>query len=143
MFGGSVVAKLNLSGWKFGESSIISNTGGSTLFSQNKSKEIIAKNWDISKINDLTCLFSDCSSLETLDISNWAFGSNHLARAFFQGCKSLTNVKGIQEWQLSSFNLNQNPFSAICNGCTALSNKLTGGMWNNGTWSNGTFTPST
>ena len=143
----NVSAKLILNGWKIKSEDIIAdkNYAISKLFYGCNSKEIIAKNWDVSTAGNFAGLFYDSSSakIETLDISGWNFGTGHIAWAFFRGCTSLTTVKGIDEWQLSYFNLNQAPFADICKDCTALGNKLTGGIWNNGTWSNGTFTPST
>lgn len=140
----NVTAKLNLSGWKIKKQYVINNSrGDSMLFGNNKSKEIVAKNWDVSSAGELIGLFARCSSLESLDISGWTFGTGHIAHGFFAECTSLSAVTGINEWQLSSFDLNSAPFAAICQNCTALGNKLTGGIWNNGTWSNGTFTPST
>lgn len=142
MFGG-VTARLDLSGWNIPMDRLICDYYAATVFGGNLSEEIVAKNWNVSKAKCLVGLFANCSSLKKLDISNWTFGTGHIAHGFFDGCSSLTTITGIDEWQLSNFNLNQAPFTAICQDCTALGNKLTGGIWNNGTWSNGTFTPST
>ena len=142
MFDG-VTAKLILTGWKINDNGIISGYGYNWLFSNCKSSEIIADNWDVSNVNDFSGLFSECSSLQTLNISGWNFGTGCVAQGFFAGCTSLSNITGTTEWNLSNFNLNAEPFAGICQNCTALGKKLTGGIWDNGTWSNGTFTPST
>lgn len=139
----NVSAKLILNGWKIKKNDVISNYYGPLLFSGCKSSEIIANDWDVSNVNIFLGLFATCSSLKKLDISGWKFGTGCIAHGFFDGCTSLQTITGIDEWQLSNFNLNQAPFAAICQNCTTLGNKLTGGIWNNGTWSNGTFTPST
>ena len=140
-----VTAKLILTGWKIRGNGVINNTsaGQALAFGGCKSSEIIADNWDVSNVNNFTGSFAGCSSLQTLNISGWNFGTGCVAHGFFAGCTSLSNITGTTEWNLSNFNLNANPFAAICQNCTALGNRLTGGIWNNGTWSNGTFTPST
>ena len=142
MFEG-VTAKLDLSGWNIPRDGIICSQSGAVIFGNNLSEEIVAKNWNVSKAQCLVGLFANCSSLKKIDISNWTFGTGHIAHGFLAGCSSLTTVTGIDGWSLSSFNLNQSPFAGICQNCTAINNRLTGGIWNNGTWSNGTFTPST
>ncbi len=140
-----VTAKLILTGWKIRGNDVMSlaSHGAALLFDDCSSSEIIANDWDVSNVNNFSGLFSNCSSLETLNISGWNFSTGCVARGFFAGCTSLSNVTGMNEWNLSNFNLNAAPFAAICQNCTALGNKLTGGIWNNGTWSDGTFTPST
>ena len=142
MFAG-VTAKLDLSGWNIPRDDLLCNQGGALIFGGNLSEEIIAKNWNVSNAKNLTGMFSGCTSLKKLDISDWTFGTGHIAHGFFDGCSSLTTINGIDEWSLSNFNLNQSPFAYICRNCIALNNKLTGGFWDNGTWYNGTFTPTT
>ncbi|MBO6244219.1 MAG: BspA family leucine-rich repeat surface protein [Clostridia bacterium] len=143
MFSGGFNADLNLSGWKIGRKDVVNNTsyGFALVFFGNQSKNIIAKNWDLSSAGDLTGMFAGCSKLETLDISGWNLGTEIVAHSFFDDCTSLKNIKGIDEWRLSNFNLDSYPFATICHNCTSLDNKLTGGIWNKGTWSDGTFIP--
>ena len=141
MFDG-VTAKLDLSGWNIPRDRLICNDHA-MVFGGNLSEEIVAKNWNVSNAKNLTGMFEGCTSLKKLDISDWTFGTGHIAHGFFDGCSSLTTINGIDEWSLSNFNLNQSPFECICRNCTDLNNKLTGGFWDNGTWSNGTFTPTT
>ena len=142
----NVSAKLDLSGWEISAGNILNSasSGSALVFSGNKSEEINARNWDVSSAGALDATFRNLSSLKHLDISGWNFGTGHTSRGLFDGCTSLTTVTGINQWQLSSFNLDVMPFASICKNCTALGNKLTGGIWDNGTWSDdGTFQPTT
>ena len=45
--------------------------------------------WDISKILDMSGMFEDCQSLESLDVSRWDIGSVTDISHMFDGCESL------------------------------------------------------
>lgn len=56
----SVNAKLILTGWKIKENNVINSTSGgwTMLFSGCESSEIIANNWNVSNVNNLTGVFN-------------------------------------------------------------------------------------
>ena len=59
--------------------------------------------WNTSKVEDISFLFSECSSIEKLpDISNWNTEKVNNMSNIFNGCKSLLELPGIQKWNTSN-----------------------------------------
>lgn len=81
---------LDVNNWDLSSTKYISN-----LFAQNRNlvNVIGINNWDVRKLIDANDLFSYCTSLETMDLSNWnileALGS--LSRMFYE-CKNIYEV---------------------------------------------------
>ena len=49
-------------------------------------------NWDVSRVSTMSGMFQGCSKLTSLDVSNWNVSSVTNMRSMFQGCSSLTNL---------------------------------------------------
>ena len=72
----------------------------------------------MDKINDLSYMFCDCSSLEELpDISKWNTINIINMKGLFSGCESLTKLPDISKWKTE----NINDLSEMFNGCSKLS----------------------
>ncbi len=53
------------------------------------------RNWDVSKVVKMPFMFSQNSNIKSIDISNWKTNSLEDTGSMFSGCKSLTEVIGI------------------------------------------------
>jgi len=58
-------------------------------------------NWDVSSVTNLQSIFYNCSSLTTLDVSNWDVSSVTNLRYTFLECSSLTTLD-VSNWDVSS-----------------------------------------
>lgn len=67
------------------------------------------------KINNGTDLFSNCTSLQSLDTSRWDLSNLESAEGMFSGCESLSSLD-ISRWDLSKLRIIRGMF----NGCTNL-----------------------
>lgn len=59
------------------------------------------ENLKTTNVTDMNFMFSDCSSLTSLDLSNLKLSKVTSLRMMFQGCRSLTNLN-IEGWDTSS-----------------------------------------
>ena len=64
--------------------------------------------WDTQNVEDMHDIFAGCSSLKSLDLSNWNKDGNKVKSVdnMFFGCKALTEINGITDWDLSNINNN-------------------------------------
>jgi surface protein len=64
-------------------------------------------------------MFKGCSNIESLDLSNWTQYSNKLTNLYctFSTCNKLTNIYGIENWDVS----NVKDFTSTFSGCNNLS----------------------
>ncbi len=53
---------------------------------------------DTSGVEDMSCMFSDCSSLSSLDLSGWDTSSVTNMSSMFQWCSGLTSLVGLSTW---------------------------------------------
>lgn len=64
---------------------------------------------DASKVNDMTTLFSQCTSLTSIDVSDWDTSNVVSMAALFQACISLEEVD-LSKWNVSKVTTMQNMF---------------------------------
>ena len=75
------------------------------LFSEDISK------WDTQNITDMSFLFSDCSTLESIpDISNWDTSNVINISEIFYNCNSLQSLPDISKWDTSNIKYMRNIF---------------------------------
>lgn len=109
----------------------------SEMFSDCRSLESIdVSDWDVSETDNLSEVFSGCSSLNALDVSNWRVSNVRYFRNLFSGCSSLTELN-VSSWNTSG----AEDMSSMFAGCSSLttldvSNFVTGGVksFNNMFW---------
>ena len=96
------------------DTSKVNNMGG--LFSDCSSiQELNVKDWDVSKVTNFGAVFRRCTALKTLDISNWDTSSGVIMSGIFTNCSNLT------ELDLSRWNLNNaNSISQMLYGCSKI-----------------------
>ena len=61
-----------------------------------KLKSLDVTNFVTNYCGDFDHIFNSCESLESLDLSNWVIKTTYV-RQFFNGCKSLTRIKTVQD----------------------------------------------
>ena len=67
--------------------------------------------WDTKNINDISFLFSDCSTLISIpDISNWDTSNIINISELFYNCYSLTSLPDISKWDTSNIKYMRNIF---------------------------------
>ena len=93
----------------------------------NKEKRIEIKLKGISKIKDISYMFSGCSSLSSLpDISKWNTNNVNNMSGMFSGCSSLSSLPDISNWNTN----NVKNMSIMFNGCSSLSSLPFISKWN-------------
>ena len=62
------------------------------------------ENWDVSNVKYMSSMFASCRYLKTLDLSNWADKVSKVTDmvAMFENCETLTEIKGIENWDVSN-----------------------------------------
>ena len=92
-------------------------------------------NWNVSKVTDMSYMFSSCKIDNLNPISSWNVSNVTNMNAMFGNCTSLTNASGINNWNIAKVT----NFNNIFSGCSTHPEftKVTG------TWDDGTFTPTT
>lgn len=70
---------------------------------------------DMSKVTDMAAMFYGCSSLKTLDVSDWDTSSVTQMSVVFSGC-SLIQFINFDNWDIS----NVKYLSGLCSGCISL-----------------------
>lgn len=108
----------------------------SYIFSQTTATNLNAiSNWDVSNVTDMQSMFSN-SNVENLNgISNWNVNNVGNMSFMFSDCKNLTDASGINDWNIKS----DCNFTKMFFNCSTHPNftKVTG------TWDeNGTFLPN-
>lgn len=69
-----------------------------SLFEYNNFKNIDISLWDVSNVEDMSCMFYDCENLKSIgDISNWQTSNVTNMSHMFKGCKSITHIKGLEK----------------------------------------------
>ena len=63
-------------------------------------EKLDVSNWNVSRITNFSSMFSNCFSLKTLDISNWNTSSATVFNSMFNSCFSLTNLN-LANWNTS------------------------------------------
>ena len=53
---------------------------------------------DLGSVKDATCMFQVCSSLPSLDATNWDLGNCTTMNRMFHSCESLVTVEGSETW---------------------------------------------
>ena len=96
------------------DTSKVNNMGG--LFSDCSSiQELNVKDWDVSKVTNFGAVFRRCTALKTIDVSNWDTSSGVIMSGIFTNCSNLT------ELDLSRWNLNNaNSISQMLYGCSKI-----------------------
>jgi surface protein len=67
-------------------------------------------NWDTSSVTTMSDMFRGCSSLTTLDVSNWNVSKVTNMSSMFYGCSLLTTLD-VSNWDVSNVNYMNNMFS--------------------------------
>ena len=76
--------------------------------------------WKIGKVEDMTAMFSDCSSLTSLDLSSWDTSSLTDVNGMFDGCTNLVSVD-LSGWTTGGIEIMSNMFSK-CYALTSIGN---------------------
>ena len=71
-------------------------------------------NWNVSNVRDMVCMFANCSSLKTIDLSNWDTSNVTDMEGMFGNCESLTHVN------MSNINFGNTMVRGMFNGCSNL-----------------------
>ncbi|MBQ6577702.1 MAG: BspA family leucine-rich repeat surface protein [Bacteroidales bacterium] len=101
----------------------------SEMFSECSSLESIdVSGWDVSETENLSNVFSGCSSLSALDVSNWKVSNVRYFSCLFSGCSSLTELN-VSSWNTSG----AEDMTGLFEGCSSLtsldvSNFVTAGV---------------
>ena len=83
------------------------------LFSSCSSlKTLDASNWDTSNITDMTRMFDGCRALKTLNASGWDTSNVVSMKNMFLHTDSMTSVKGLERWSTPSLETMQEMFSS-------------------------------
>ena len=72
-------------------------------------------NWNASKVTDMSEMFYDCSSLQSLDLSNWNVSNVIYMNYMFQKCSSLQSLD-LSNWNVSNVTKMEHMFQD----CTSL-----------------------
>ncbi len=78
------------------------NEGASSLFYNCSSLQTIdVSNWDTSNVRIMAQLFYGCSSLTSLDLSSWNTSNVTDMNTMFSGCTKLQTITGLENWNTS------------------------------------------
>ena len=92
-------------------------------------------NWNVSKVTDMSSMFSYCKIDNLNPISNWNVSNVTSVREMFQG-NPITDASGINNWDISKVT----NFNSMFSGCSTHPEfTKVAGTWDD----NGTFTPTT
>lgn len=58
--------------------------------------------WKTDNVKDISGLFSGCSKLKSLDLSNWETNNVTEMINLFNKCELLEKIEGIQKWNISN-----------------------------------------
>lgn len=89
------------------------------VFCNTSIKSVNLNGWDMSKVTSCRSMFTQCYSLETVDMTlstNLSTCSSFLE--MFSGCKKLKTIKGTDTWKIQ----NATDFSKMFNQCNSLQN---------------------
>lgn len=64
-------------------------------------KVVGLETWDVSNVKDFAGMFSGCSNLEEVDVSNWKLTKAYTTLAMFYNCFHLKTIKGLDTWSLN------------------------------------------
>ena len=89
------VERIDISGWNTSNARNFINTFAGCI----KLKEIIGiEDLDTSNVVELTNMFYQCQSLETLDVSKWKTKKVDSITGFVNRCNKLKTIKGLENW---------------------------------------------
>ena len=89
-----------------------SNSGG--IFQYSKFEYIDISEWDVSKVENMSCMFRGCVNLKSIgDISNWDVSNVENMSRIFYNCENLTSVGDLSNWDVSKVK-NMNGMFASC-----------------------------
>lgn len=92
----------------------VNNMGG--LFSDcSKIQELNVSNWDVSKVTNFGAAFRRCPELTNIDVSKWDTSSGVIMSGVFTNCTGLIEID-LSNWNMS----NSNSVSQMFYGCSAL-----------------------
>ena len=58
-------------------------------------------NWDVSNVEDFRCMFKNCENLKSLDLSNWDMSNGKNFSHMFQDCWNLKSLNN-STWNVSN-----------------------------------------
>ena len=83
------------------------------IFAKTKFKYIDVSDWNVSKVEDMHGMFSDCKQLESVgDLSNWNVSNVKDMNDTFSGCEQLKSVGDLSKWNVSKVEDMQGMFSS-------------------------------
>ena len=73
------------------------------VFRKTKFKYIDISYWDVSNVNCMVCMFSECEQLKSVgDLSNWDVSSVKDMSYMFANCINLISVGDLSNWDVSN-----------------------------------------
>ena len=89
----------------------------STLFGYDTNLHIIEglNNLDMSNVNTIAGMFMGCEKIEKIDTTGWNTSKVHSMINTFSGCRNLTNIIGIEDWDVSQVDLMSSMFQKTYN----------------------------
>ena len=118
-----------LSNW---DTSNVTDMGYIFYYCYNLTDISALSNWNVSKVDTLIYAFTFVAMTNLNALSSWDVSSVTCLNYTFRDCKKLTDVSGINNWNIKSLKYAEKIFGGLSIYPT----------WKNGTWSNGTFTPT-
>ena len=100
-YNSGITGTLDATNWKF--SNKLTDT--SIMFGgcENLTSIIGTGDWDLSNVSDAQGMFNSSGITGTLDATNWNFRDKLTNTSnMFGGCRSLTSIAGIGDWELSN-----------------------------------------
>ena len=85
-----------------------------------------ASGWNTGNVENMSYMFDDCSALASLDVSDWNTGNVQYMTSMFEGCSSLASLD-VSGWNTG----NVQYMTSMFHGCSALSS-LDASGWNTG-----------
>ena len=77
------------------------------------------QNLDTRELTKVGKMFYGCTSLQSLDLSNWIIRENFEAESLFDECTSLTTIIGIENWNINNF-INMKHMFRNCKSLTSI-----------------------
>ena len=71
----------------------------------NRYNRIGLENWDVSKAITFSGMFCNSSLLNLKELINWNVSSANNFAGMFNGCKLLSDIKGLKNWNVSNGNI--------------------------------------
>lgn len=84
------------------DTSRVTNMQGMFSYCNTGLMKLDLSDWNTSTVTDMSYMFTRCWALETLDVTGWDVSNVENIGCMFSECTSLTGIKGINDWDLSS-----------------------------------------